>query len=157
MSRRRTLFGLSVLVATCSWADEVTVPARLLEPRLVHLRSGVEREWSEFPETAHGQRLDVTFSSTTNDTEQTLFVRQQDVKQAWNVLLNGQKLGALTVDENDMVVTFAIPAGGLVEGDNALWIESLVGGKSASDDIRVGEIEIASRPVREALREARST
>ena len=126
----------------------------VIAPRLVHLRSGVEREWSEFPEAPHGQRLDVTFASTKNATEQTLFVRQQDVKQVWNVLLNGKKLGALTIDENDMVVTFAIPAGGLVEGDNSLRIESPPASKSASDDIRVGQIAVVSRSVRESLREA---
>ncbi len=125
-----------------------------LEPGLLHLRSGVEREWSEFPETAHGRRLDVAFVSTKNAAEQTLFVRQQDVKQAWNVLLNGKRLGALTIDENDMVVTFVILAGGLVDGDNALRIESPSGGKAASDDIRVGQIALVSRSVREALREA---
>ena len=146
--------GLFALSAQLCWVDDAVAQHRVLEPKLVHLRSGVEREWSEFPETAHGQRLDVTFAATKNDAEQTLFVRQQDVKQAWNVLLNGQKLGALTVDENDMVVTFAIPANGLVDGENALRIEPVAGSKSASEDIRVGEIEMANRPAREALREA---
>ena len=146
--------GLFALSAQLFWVDDAVAQRRVLEPKLVHLRSGVEREWSEFPEAAHGQRLDVTFASTTNDAERTLFVRQQDVKQAWSVLLNGQKLGTLTVDENDMVVTFVVPAGRLVDGDNALLIESPAGGKAASDDIRVGEIEIVSRPVREALRAA---
>ena len=42
----------------------------------------------------------------------------------------------------------------LIDGDNLLHIEPPAGGKSASDDIRVGEIEIANCPVREALREA---
>ncbi len=146
--------GLFALSAQLCWVDDAVAQHRVLEPKLVHLRSGIEREWSEFPETAHGQRLDVTFALTKNDAEQTLFVRQQDVKQAWNVLLNGKKLGTLTVDENDMVVTFSVPASGLMDVDNLLRIEPPAGSKSASDDIRVGEIEIANRPVREALREA---
>ncbi|MEK6257499.1 MAG: CehA/McbA family metallohydrolase [Planctomycetota bacterium] len=145
---------LLMLAATTAWADEATSKRRVIEPRLLHLRSGVEREWSEFPETPHGQRLDATFDSTKNTTEQTLLVRQQDVKQVWNVLLNGKKLGALTIDENDMVVTFAIPAGGLVEGDNSLRIESPPASKAASDDIRVGQIAVVNRSVREALRGA---
>ncbi len=148
------VLGLFALSAQLLWMDDAAAQRQVIEPKLLHLRSGVEREWSEFPETSHSQRLDATFASTKNATEQTLFVRQQDVKQAWNVLLNGKKLGALTVDENDMVVTFALPASGLVEGGNSLRIEPVVGGKAVSDDIRVGEIEIASRPVREALREA---
>ena len=145
---------LLLLLTTCSFAEETTSARTIIEPKLLHLRSGVEREWSEFPETPHGQRLDVTFASTTNSAEQTLFVRQQDVKQAWNVSLNGKKLGTLTIDENDMVVTFAITAGGLVDGDNSLRIESPPASKAASDDIRVGQIALVSRPVREALREA---
>ncbi len=148
------LVCLLMLTATTAWADEAMPGRTAIEPKLLHLRSGVEREWSEFPETPHGPRLDVTFVSTKNAAEQTLFVRQQDVKQAWTVLLNGKKLGALTVDENDMVVTFAIPAGGLVDGDNSLRIESPPASKAASDDIRVGQIALVSRSVREALREA---
>ena len=146
--------GLFALSAQLCWVDDAVAQHRVLEPKLVHLRSGVEREWTEFPETAHGQRLDVTFGTKANETEQALFVRQQDVKQAWNVLLNGKRLGALTIDENDMVVTFAVPAQGLIDGNNLLRIEPPSGSKAASDDIRVGEIEIVSRPVREALREA---
>ncbi len=145
---------LLMLVVSVSLADEASPKRTIIEPKLLHLRSGVDREWSEFSETPHGQRLEVAFASTRNAIEQALFVRQQDVKQAWTVSLNGKKLGALTIDENDMVVTFAIPADGLVDGDNSLRIEPPAGNKPASDDIRVGEIEIANRPVREALREA---
>ena len=145
---------LLMLATTSVWADEAAPERRAIEPKLLHLRSGVEREWPEFPETPHGQRLNVMFASTKNETEQTLVIRQQDVKQVWNVLLNGKKLGALTIDENDMVVTFVIPVGGLVEGDNSLRIESPSASKAASDDIRVGQITLVSRSVREALREA---
>lgn len=144
-----------LMLTTLLCGGDSSIPERrVIEPKLLHLRSGVEREWSEFPEACEARRLEVTFASQKNAAEQTLFVRQQDVKQAWNVSLNGQKLGALTIDENDMIVAFAIPAGGLVDGDNSLRIEPTGGGKAASDDVRVGEIEIANRPVREALREA---
>ena len=148
------LCWLLMLATTSVWADEAAPERRAIEPKLLHLRSGVEREWSEFPETPHGQRLNVMFASTKNETEQMLVIRQQEVKQVWNVLLNGKKLGALTIDENDMVVTFVIPVGGLVEGDNSLRIESPSASKAASDDIRVGQITLVSRSVREALREA---
>ncbi len=145
---------LLILTAGTLRADEQAPERRTIEPGLRHLRSGIEREWSEFPETAQDQRLDVTFTSTRNATEQTLFVRQQDVKQDWNVLLNGKKLGELVRDENDMVVTFAVPADTLVDGDNSLLIESPPASKATSDDIRVGQIAVTNRPVREALREA---
>ena len=143
-----------ILNAAALGADEAFPKRQAIEPRLLHLRSGVEREWSEFPLTAHGQRLDVKFASTINTTEQTFFVRQQDVKQDWHVLLNGRKLGELVRDENDMVVTFAIPADNLVDGDNSLLIESPSSSKVMSDDIRVGQITLTNRSVRDALREA---
>ena len=145
---------LMILNAVSLPADVAAPERQAIEPELFHLRSGVDREWSEFPETSHGQQLDVTFASARNATEQTLFVRQQDVKQDWNVLLNGRKLGELVRDENDMVVAFAIPVDALVDGDNSLLIESPLAKKATSDDIRVGQITLTNRPVREALREA---
>ena len=145
---------LMILTAVSLRAHEENSERRVIEPALLHLRSGVEREWSEFPETAHGQRLDVTFASKRNPTEQTIFVRQQDVKQDWNILLNGRKLGELVRDENDMVVTFAISAGILVDGDNSLLIESPSANTATSDDIRVGEVVLLDRSIRDALREA---
>ena len=145
---------LWMLTATVLWADEAAPERRAIEPRLLHLRSGVEREWSEFPETPQGQRLDVKFAASKNLFEQTLLLRQQDVKQTWHVVLNGQRLGTLTIDENDMVVAFAIPAGTLINGENSLKIEPPPSGKSASDDIRVGQVVLHGRPRSEVLNEA---
>ena len=113
-----------LLAVTPLQADDASRERRIIEPRLLHLRSGIEREWSEFPETSQDQQLNVSFASTDNVAEQTLVVRQQDVKQVWIVSINGKKLGELVRDENDMVVTFTIPAGSLVDGDNLLKIES---------------------------------
>ena len=145
---------LLALMTSCSLAGDAAPQRQVVEQKLLHLRSGAEREWSEFPETPAGQRLDAKFSSRKNSAEQTLLVRQQDVKQVWNVLLNGTRLGELVRDENDMVVTFAIPASTLIDGENALRIESPSSSKAASDDIRVGQIAIQERPVSETLREA---
>ncbi|MBC7821861.1 MAG: hypothetical protein IAG10_33660, partial [Planctomycetaceae bacterium] len=144
---------LLALMTTASLAADTAQQRQIVEQKLLHLRSGTEREWSEFPETADGQRLDAKFASRKNSTEQTLLVRQQDVKQAWNVLLNGKRLGELVRDENDMAVTFAIPANTLVDGENSLRIESPSSSKVASDDIRVGQIAIQERPVSDTLRE----
>ena len=66
--------------------------------------------------------------------------------------------GWFLIDENDMVITFAIPANGLVDGNNTLRIEpptsKAASNKTPADDIRVGQVEIRNRPVRESLREA---
>ena len=65
--------------------------------------------------------------------------------------LNGKELGKLALDENDTVIFLPVPAGRLVDGENTLKIES---GAKLSDDIRVGEIALDSRPVSEVLNES---
>jgi hypothetical protein len=133
-----------------AWTLSAQEP-RALEPRLRHLRIEGLLEWSEFPETPDAERLEVRFSSPANEREWTLEVRQQDVKQGWSLTLNGKKLGSLPVDENDMVVYFAIPPGGVQSGENMLRIEQ--SGRN-SDDVRLGEVLLHARPRREVLNEA---
>ncbi|MGN6544584.1 MAG: CehA/McbA family metallohydrolase [Aureliella sp.] len=149
----------ALLLCPVSWqlslADEPAKHERhSIQAELVHLRSGSEREWSEFPQSAQGKRFEKIFTASKNANERALLVRQQDVKQLWTVSLNGHKLGELVRDENDMVIALAIPPGGLVDGKNALTIESPPAKGAASDDICVGELAAVDCPVRELLREA---
>jgi hypothetical protein len=125
-----------------------------LEQRLLHVRGDGPREWSTFPETPDAARIEITFSVEKEPGESTLRLRQQDVKQTWRVLLNDQPLGQLVIDENDMVVCFPVPGGTLNDGENRLRIEQDARGRAAPDDIRVGEILLDRRPVRETLGEA---
>ncbi|MFO0967686.1 MAG: CehA/McbA family metallohydrolase, partial [Gemmataceae bacterium] len=115
------------------------------------LRLGPVPEWSTFPMVAEGPRLQLLFSASKNDTEMTLRLRQQDVRQAWTVLLNGKTLGRLVADENDTTIYLPVPPRLLLDGDNRLVIEQ--SGKVV-DDIRVGDISLDSRPMQEALSEA---
>jgi hypothetical protein len=124
---------------------------RILDSELHHLRAGPEREWSDFPELSEGPRLVLSFQAQPNDAEHSLRLRQQDVKQTWRVSLNRKQLGKLVLDENGTVVYFAVPPGGLREGDNTLLISAASG---APDDIRVGQVALASRSMEEVLSEA---
>ena len=135
-------FCLLYLAATRLLADVDPLERLSIEPEMLHLRSGVEREWAEFPESAQRHQLDVSFDSSGNATEYTLVARQQDVKQKWTVTLNGKNLGELVRDEKDMMVTFAIPIGILVDGINLLTIASLASTEATSDDIRIGELTV---------------
>ena len=119
--------------------------------KMWHLRQSEKREWAEFPEKPDAPRLVIKFSSKANKVEHALRVRQQDVKQRWNVLLNGKALGRLRVDENDMIVYFKVMAGVLKDGVNELRIEQEVKRRHQPDDIRVGEIKIIPEPVSRAL------
>jgi len=118
-----------------------------------HLRISGPREWADFPESAEAAELKVNFSANKNDGEWTLRMRQQDVKQAWHVSLNGKRLGLLVRDENDMVVYLAVPAGRLVSGENVLRIEQERTARPQPDDVRVGEIVLDERPLKDVLNE----
>ncbi|WP_254507151.1 CehA/McbA family metallohydrolase [Anatilimnocola floriformis] len=126
----------------------------LPHPKLTHLRNEPSREWTSFPEQAEGSRLEIQFDSKPNAKEHTLRIRQQDVKQAWRVLLNKKPLGELIRDEADIVWYLPIPAQALIEGQNTLLIEAKANAKPVADDIRVGELLIEPRPVKESLAEA---
>jgi len=142
-----------VLVA-CMALCPVTASAAgptVLDPNLHQLRAGPQREWADFPTDAEGPVLNVPFTARANAGECALRLRQKDVKQPWKVMLNGKELGRLILDENDTTIFLPIPAGRLVDGENTFKIEP--GGK-LSDDIRVGEVTLDYRPVKDAVSEA---
>jgi hypothetical protein len=150
MDRRFILIwcSISFFLSLQAMAD-----VRSLDSRMHHLRNGA-REWSEFPEKPESAVREVRFAAKKNTTEFALRVRQQDVKQTWTVSLNGKVLGKLTIDENDMVLYFSIPPGGLNDGENVLRIEQ-PGQKPVPDDIRVGDIVLYDRPTQEVLQESK--
>lgn len=124
--------------------------ARILKEGMHHLRAEGPREWLNFPKKPLGAALEVPFVAKVNQTEQTLCLRQQDVKQQWQVMLNGKSLGRLVRDENDMTVYFAIAPGRLRNGNNVIRIEQ-PGRRPTVDDIRVGEITLDPRPMEKVL------
>jgi len=126
----------------------------LIAPTLHHLRIDGPREWSSFPERSEGSSLNLKFEGRRNENEHTLLLRQQDVKQLWAVRLNDTDLGRLTIDENDMVLTFAVPANTLRDGENELSVQQ-VGDKPKIDDIRVGHCRIEDQKVSEYLGQSR--
>ena len=111
-----------------------------IEPALLHLRSGSDVEWSTFPQTSDGRRLKIRFEADANDSPWTLTLRQVDVKEYWNVLLNEKRIGQLVRDENDLEADFEVPASVLRDGENVLEIVCKT--DTPSDDIRVGQIQL---------------
>jgi hypothetical protein len=146
--------GVALLLGSLGAAgmcqDRQPAAARLTD-RLHHLRIGDQREWSEFPEKPEAEFLELKFAARNSAGEQTIVLRQQDVKQSWQVRLNGKEIARLPIDENDMVVCFAVPAGTLVDGENVLRIET---GSKQPDDIRVGQIALDPRPRDQVLGES---
>lgn len=133
--------ALLLLFACLAASADQTV----ISDRLHHLRIDGPREWSDFPEMPEAASLQLTFQGTSNEMPATLRLRQQDVKQQWQVVLNDKPLGRLHVDENDMVVYFAVPPESLLDGDNRLRIEQ--SSRRRIEDIRVGEIVLHDRDV----------
>lgn len=134
-------------------AAGIEAPRRVLDATRYHLGTAGLPEWDEFmASTPHGNQLDLTFSARANSTEQTLLIRQREVRTNWNVLLNGRKLGTLETLTQPLVRAVTVPPGSLRDGENRLSI--LRPPSSVLDDIVVGEIVLDSRPRAEALGEA---
>lgn len=125
-----------------------------LESEFIHLRSGTLREWSDYPETAHGSKRETLFQATKNEAEQTIKLRQEGVKHTWRVRLNDQRLGELIADEKDTLLYLPVPPGTVKTGENVLRVEPLNSQSTTSDDIRVGQVSLEPRPRPEVLSEA---
>ncbi len=143
------LAGLLTIIPTLATRAEEA--SRLLIPHMVPLRSLESREWAEFPEQIGNSSLRLTFAADPKQ-DWTLQLRQLDVKQGWNVLLNGQKLGALERNENAQIATFAIPQKLLQTAGNLLAVEPA--GHRSSDDIAIGQVRLIPYPPSQALTKA---
>ncbi len=157
MTSRQLVLAICVCISCCipTIPGGIVLADDLIEiakDQMVHLRSEGVREWSSFPERAEGTRLEREFQSVANSESWTLTLRQQDVKQTWDVRINDQLIGRLVRDENDLRTDFEIPAGTLVDGQNRLTITQA--GQLDPDDIRVGEIQVHSTAPRELRRGA---
>jgi hypothetical protein len=116
-----------------------------------HLRSGTEREWAEFPEQAEGTELVLAFQATPNQHEQTLRLRHRDLKQQWRVLLNGNEIARLPLDEADTITHWVVPAGALRQGRNEVRIHCAA---TASDDVSIGQVTLIGRHREQVLSDA---
>jgi hypothetical protein len=140
-------FVTLLLAAGCASVDDST---RTVDGASYHLRSGGEPLWAEFQGTPHGKQLDLSFDARPNTIENTLFIRQEMVREKWTVLVNGKKIGELHKQENPLVQAYAVPAGLLKEGANTLTVTP----PKEKEDIRVGPVRLETRPLAEALGQA---
>lgn len=146
---------LSFIALTATWLTapvSVHAERQMLHAEMTHLRSGDHREWSSFPKQASGSELRVSFSAKANDAAQTIGLRRVDVKEGWAVKLNGELLGRLFSDENDMQEVWELAPGTLQDGTNELVVEAT---SDRPDDVRIGEVWLDPRPREEVFHEAR--
>ena len=124
-----------------------------IEPSMIHIRNVEPREWSEFPEQSDTNEFRGRFLlDKTLQAPAVICFEHQDVKQTWNVSLNGDNLGRLERDENAMRVCFEVSPDQLTRGLNELriWTKS-----EKADDIRVGRAELILQPLDPYLNQRR--
>lgn len=133
-------------------AEQARGQKQVLDSSMHNIRIGDKPEWEEFHHKSPLKELTIKFTGHENLKEQTLQVRQYDVKQSWQLVLNGNKLGNLVSDVNDMIIYFSIPANTIVTGDNTLQV---LPASTEPDDIMAGEIILYERPLQQVLNEAK--
>jgi len=126
-------FGFAVSVPLTGFGQKV------IDSEFHHLRNVEPREWSHFPEKAESVRLTLDFEVSDPDFFQVLTFRQEEVKQSWQIHLNGQKLGLLRRDHNHLENALLIPGDILKQGANRIEIFSE---SDKPDDIRVGDLAL---------------
>ncbi|HUY34619.1 MAG TPA: CehA/McbA family metallohydrolase [Pirellulales bacterium] len=143
----RSFAVLAAVLAVCvpTFAGETIV-----DFKLHHLRAGDVREWTEFPDQAEGDRLNIAFDVEAGHPPKTLRLRHRDVKQSWKLTVNDRDIGRLSQDENDTVSFWSLPDD-LPAGRNTLAIVTAGG---APDDVLVGDLRLDDRRLEAVLNEA---
>lgn len=147
-----SVFALCGVLGAVLMAGPANAAQRqVIQPEMTHLRSGDRQEWTSFPLQASGDRLGVSFQAAANASGVTLGLRRVDVKEDWDVSLNGELVGDLFSDENDMQEVWELAPGRLRDGTNELVIQA---GSARVDDAWFGEIWLDPRPRREVFADA---
>jgi hypothetical protein len=136
----------ALLASALSMAQPVRAQSLLVRP--VHLGTTGQPEWERFRKSPPtGDSLTLSFEARPNDDEQSLLIRQDDVKQDWRVEINGTRIGALVRMEADLVHVLPVPAGTLRAGANTLRVSST----TPADDVVIREVRLEPVPVARLL------
>ncbi len=147
----REWVAVVLLSSTCTSACARVGAGEQLAAGPFYLSASATPEWSHFAgRPRHGSRLDLTFQGRANLAEQTLLLRQEDVKGFWDVAVNGRVIGELHRQEVSTVATFAVPPGALRDGDNLLSVRP----REAPDDVVMSGLLLDPRPMARAIHEA---
>jgi len=145
-----------LLISALIWGS-AHAQRQVLDTKMHNLRLGSAREWADFPAHVRDSQLIIYFDVKDTVSSGSIELRQFEVKQIWEVLLNQTKVGQLNVDEKDMRTYLPVPKALLKEKDNKLVIRPGSAGPDVSDDIKVGMIFLHARSVKEMLAETSLT
>ena len=146
----RTIINLSCIVLLLLFVVAGFSQSRVLDNKMYHLRVTDQPEWSGFPGVS-GKQLVIRFDAQQNPVENTLKLRQEDVKQNWRILLNDREIGKLDMDESIMIRYIPIAPRMLKKGINQIVIEQF---DTTADDINVGQIAIEEHSIQQVLGQA---
>lgn len=122
-----------------------------LHPEIHHLGVADFPEWDVFRDrTPEGRELSVSLGGMQLDGVSSLLIYQNDVKESWELRLNGHRLGNLFTIEQAQVTPFSIQPEWVREDDNTLSILA----PKAIDDIEVGDIRWSPMALEQALSDA---
>jgi hypothetical protein len=135
---------------------------RVLDSKAHHLGNTdvTALNWTETTAKPEGTSLELPFTAEANAAETVLAITQRDVSRPWRLVVNGKRIATLKRNTDPQVFYYAVPAGALLDGNNALVVEAGEG-----DDIVVGPITLHNQtlaevldlqPVAISVREARS-
>ncbi len=125
--------------------------------KLQLIRSGQTREWDFFPEGEYDSAYTMDFEVDGDSAPVTLQLSQQQVKQRWNIEINGKVITTLPRDENGMIVYFDLAPGDLKTGSNRLEIKNGERNPRTGDDILIGRVKLLKRSKADLLNEAKVT
>lgn len=135
--------GCSVCLHGASWND--------LHPEIHHLGVANFPEWDVFEgRMPEGRELSLSLGALPADGDSTLLIYQNDVKESWELRLNGHRLGKLFSIEQAQITPFVIQPEWVEEDANILTVHA----PKAIDDIEVGAIRWSSLPLELALSDA---
>lgn len=129
-----------------------------LDPeKMYHFRSGEKREWDRYSNARDASKFLDSFNWSKPEEGATLKLSQVDVKQRWQVSVNGSPVGKLVQDENPMTVFFEIEPDILKEGLNRLEVINIERNPKGSDDIVIGRMEVLPQSIDELVNETQLT
>ena len=145
-----SLSSSATTLATTSATNSPIAEAIVLDSNAYHLGVDGLPEWRSFEgRHPHGRELHLALRGLTPTGASTLIIRQEDVKEGWEVRFNQRKLGQLATIEQAQITVFEIPGDWVREDANQLAILA----PKAIDDIVVGPIQWVNAPTQAYLQQ----
>ena len=145
------IFGLLLFIHLTVVGEESQALWKNLHEDIHHLGIPGFPEWDDFSDrTAEGRDLTLTLPGLVSTNKSTLLVYQNDVKERWELRMNGHSIGTLSLIEQSQVTTFSLKNEWLNPVKNILTVHA----PKAVDDIEIGNLRWHPHPEEVSLNTA---